>query len=261
MMPAAFLGHGSPMNAIEINRYTKAWSNFGSHIVETFGVPKAILCVSAHWYVGATAVTAMESPRQIYDFGGFPPRLSEFSYPAKGSTELAQRVVDLLAPRRVVSDQSSWGIDHGTWSVLCHLFPNADVPVVQLAIDATKEADFHLEIGRDLAPLRDEGVLIVGSGNIVHNLSLIRWDMAGIGDEWAQRFDTEARRVLTGSSPGQIVELLDHPDARLAVPTPEHFLPVLYIAGLAEAARSSLEVLVEGYELGSLSMTAFTLGS
>jgi len=260
-MPAAFIGHGSPMNAIENNRYTEAWSNFGTHIVEAVGVPKSILCVSAHWYVGATAVTAMANPRQIYDFGGFPPQLSQFSYPVTGSSELAQRVVGLLAPRLVISDESSWGIDHGTWSVLCHMFPNADVPVVQLSIDATKPAEFHLEIGRALAPLRDEEVFIVGSGNIVHNLSLIRWDMDGFGDDWAQRFDTEARRVLTSSSPGQIIDLLEHPDARLAVPTPEHFLPVVYVAGLAESARSSLDVLLEGCEMGSISMTAFTLGA
>ncbi len=260
-MPAAFIGHGSPMNAIENNKYTMAWNQFGTRVVEMFGVPKSILCVSAHWFIGTTAVTAMESPRQIYDFGGFPPQLSQFSYPAKGSRELAQRVVDLLAPRPVTSDQSSWGIDHGTWSILSHIFPNADVPVVQLSIDATKPAEFHLEIGKALAPLRDEGVLVVGSGNIVHNLSLIRWDMPGLGDEWAQRFDSEARRVLTSSSPGQITELLEHPDAPRAVPTPEHFLPVVYIAGLAEVARSSLDVLIEGYELGSLSMTALTLGS
>lgn len=248
------------MNAIEHNRYTQAWSNFGSHIVDTFGVPKSILCISAHWYVGATAVTAMIDPRQIYDFGGFPPRLSQFLYPAKGSPELAQRVVELLAPHPIISDESSWGIDHGTWSVLCHMFPNADIPVVQLSIDATKPVEYHLEIGRDLAPLRDEGVLIVGSGNIVHNLSQIRWDMPGLGNDWAQRFDTETRRVLTGSSPSQVIDLLKHPDANRAVPTAEHFLPVVYIAGLAQAAQSSLRVLLEGYEMGSLSMTAFTLG-
>lgn len=261
MMPAAFIGHGSPMNAIENNKYTMAWNGFGSHVIETFGIPKAILCVSAHWYIEVTSVTAMQAPPQIYDFGGFPPRLSQFSYPAKGSTELAKRVVDLLAPIPVLSDQTSWGIDHGSWSILCHMFPNADVPVVQLSIDASKPAEFHLEIGRQLAPLRNEGILIVGSGNIVHNLSLMNWEMPGLGVDWAQRFDSDARRVLTGPSPGQITDLLEHPDARRAVPTPEHFLPVVYIAGLAEAARSSLDVLIEGYELGSLSMTAFTLAS
>ncbi len=249
------------MNAIENNRYTQVWENFGTHIIETVGLPESILCVSAHWFIGATAVTAMANPRQIYDFGGFPPQLSQFSYPAKGSPELAQRVVDLLAPHPVISDESSWGIDHGTWSVLCRMFPKADVPIVQLSIDATKPAEFHLEIGRALAPLRDEGVFIVGSGNIVHNLSIMRWDKPGLGDDWAQRFDTESRRVLTSSTPGQIIDLLEHPDARLAVPTPEHFLPVVYIAGLAESAQSSLSVLIEGYEFGSTSMTAFTLGA
>lgn len=249
------------MNAIEHNKYTEAWSNLGTHIIETVGLPKSILCVSAHWYIGTTAVTAMANPRQIYDFGGFPPQLSRFPYPAKGSPELAQRVVELLAPHPVISDESSWGVDHGAWSVLCRMFPKADVPIVQLSIDATKPAEFHLGIGRALAPLRDEGVFIVGSGNIVHNLSIMRWDKPGIGDDWAQRFDTEARRVLTSSTPGQIIDLLEHPDARLAVPTPEHFLPVVYIAGLAESAQSSLNVLIEGYEFGSTSMTALTLGA
>ncbi len=259
MMPAAFIGHGSPMNAVENNRYTEAWAGFGSRIVSSIGAPKAILAISAHWYINATAVTAMAKPRQIYDFGGFPPALSQFSYPVEGSPELAQRVIELLSPVPVVSDMTSWGIDHGTWSVLCHMLPNADVPVVQLSIDATKPAHYHLEIGRALAPLRDEGVLIIGSGNIVHNLSLVRADMPGRGIDWAERFDSEARRILTGTSPGDIVGVLDHPDARKAVPTVEHFLPVVYIAGLAQAAQSSLSVLIDGYELGSLSMTAVSL--
>jgi len=258
-MPAAFIGHGSPMNAVENNRYTEAWAGLGSRIVQTVGAPKAILAISAHWYINATAVTAMAKPQQIYDFGGFPPALSQFSYPVDGSPELAKRVIELLSPVPVISDMTSWGIDHGTWSVLCHMFPNADVPVVQLSIDATKPAHYHLEVGRALAPLRDEGVLIIGSGNIVHNLSIMRWDMPGLGDDWAQRFDTETRRVLTSTSPGQIIDLLEHPDARLAVPTPEHFFPVVYIAGLAEAAQSSLDVLIEGYEFGSTSMTAVSL--
>lgn len=260
-MPAAFIGHGSPMNAIERNQYTEAWTNFGSHVVESHGVPRAILCISAHWFVGTTAVTAMASPPQIYDFGGFPPNLSQFVYPAEGSPDLARRVVELLAPISASSDESSWGIDHGTWSVLCHMFPSADVPVVQLSIDFTKPAEFHLGVGRALAPLRDEGVVVIGSGNIVHNLSLARWNMPGFGNDWAHRFDTEARRVLTSSSPRDVIDLLDHPDARKAVPTPEHFLPVVYIAGLAESAQSPLTVLIEGYEMGSLSMTAFALGA
>lgn len=259
-MPAAFIGHGSPMNALESNRYTEAWNKFGSAITDSVGVPKAILCVSAHWFIGATAVAAMVNPRQIYDFGGFPPELSRFSYPATGSPALARRVVDLLAPTPVISDETNWGIDHGTWSVLCHMFPKADVPVVQLSIDATKPAAFHFDLGRALAPLRSEGVLIVGSGNIVHNLSLARWDKPGVGDDWAQRFDTDARRVLTSPTPGRVIDLLDSPDAGKAVPTREHFLPIVYVAGLGESAQSPLGVLIEGYEMGSLSMTSFTLG-
>ena len=254
-MPAVFLGHGSPMNAIEHNRYTDVWSTFGQSILK----PTAILAISAHWYVNKLAVTSMTNPRTIHDFGGFPPALSTYQYPAAGSPPLATRVAELLSPRDVELDDSEWGLDHGTWSVLCHVFPEADVPIVQLSIDYNLDPLAQIAIGRDLAPLRDEGVLIVGSGNIVHNLGLIDWSAQGKGAEWAQRFDVEAQQILTSDTPTNIVQLLESNDAAKAVPTLEHFLPITHIAGLADAANTKLELLVTGYEMGSLSMTSYVL--
>lgn len=252
---ATFLGHGSPMNAIEHNRYTESWASFGFSQPK----PKAVVCISAHWYVGSVAVTAMRKPRTIYDFGGFPQELFEYQYPVVGSPEVAQRIADVLPNHSVVMDESQWGIDHGAWSVLCHVFPDADVPVVQLSINANLPAHDHVEIGRSLAPLLSEDIMVVGSGNIVHNLSIIEWGQVGKGAPWAEEFDAQARQILTGNNPSNIVSLLDHPHARKAVPTAEHFLPIAYIAGIAEAAGKSLEVLVGGCELGSLSMTSYVL--
>ncbi|MEI7971689.1 MAG: 4,5-DOPA dioxygenase extradiol [Actinomycetota bacterium] len=252
---AAFLGHGSPMNALEHNRYTQSWASFG----DAQPKPQAVLSISAHWYINQVAVTAMQNPRTIYDFGGFPQELFQYEYPVAGSPEVAQRVADLLPQHTIVMDQSQWGIDHGTWSVLCHVFPQADVPVVQLSINANLSPQQHVEIGRLLAPLLDADIMVIGSGNIVHNLGIIDWGAHGKGAVWAEEFDAEARRILTGKNPSDIISLLDHPNARKAVPTAEHFLPVAYIAGLAQARGKSLEVLVGGCELGSLSMTSYVL--
>jgi 4,5-DOPA dioxygenase extradiol len=254
LMPAAFIGHGSPMNALEHNGYTEAWRAFGSSVPR----PRAILAISAHWYINATAVTAMAQPKTIHDFYGFPDALFAVEYPAPGDPDLARQIVDVVHPTWVGQDQDSWGIDHGTWSVLVHAFPGADVPVVQLSVNAQEPFDYHLALGAKLAPLRSRGVLIIGSGNVVHNLRRVDWSQPEGGYDWARRFDSAARAHMT-TSPADAVALQDHADFANAVPTAEHFLPLLYIAGLAAAAGSTAEVLVDGYTYGSLSMTAYTL--
>jgi 4,5-DOPA dioxygenase extradiol len=255
LMPAAFIGHGNPMNALETNRYTEAWRAFGASVPK----PRAILVVSAHWYINATAVTAMPKPRTIHDFFGFPQPLFDVQYPAPGLPSLYEEVSDIVKPTWVGADVDSWGIDHGTWSVLVHAFPDADIPVTQLSINADKGFDYHLELGAKLAPLRESGVLILGSGNVVHNLGGVSWDMPDAGFDWAQRFDSDAKETML-DDPLNAARLDGHRDFRHAVPTPDHFLPLLYLAGLSGAAKEGAEVLVDGYTYGSLSMTAYTLG-
>lgn len=242
------------MNALEHNRFTQAWNEFGTSIA----TPRAILVISAHWYVNASAVTAMERPRTIHDFYGFPPELFAFQYPAPGDPELADRVIDLAAPIWVGRDVDSWGIDHGTWSVLTHLAPDADVPVVQLSIDATKSLQDHLALGARLAPLRDEGVLIVASGNVVHNLSRIDWSRPDDGFDWAYDFDAAVRRIMA-EDPGSLSQVISEPSFELAVPTPDHFLPLAYLCGIASADQQTAEALVGGPVYGSLTMTSFVV--
>ena len=254
-MPAAFFGHGSPMNALEVNRYTSAWRAFGESVPR----PRAILVVSAHWYIGATAITTMPRPRTIHDFYGFPQALFDVEYPAPGAPELYDEVADLVQPTWVGADVDSWGIDHGTWSVLVHAFPDASIPVVQLSINADKPLDYHLQLGAKLAPLRERGVMVVASGNVVHNLRGANLQMQDEGYDWAQRFDADARQRML-SAPTEFATLDAHADYRNAVPTPDHFIPALYLAGLAGAAGDSTSVLVDGCAYGSLSMTAYTLG-
>ena len=254
-MPAAFIGHGNPMNALETNRYTQAWHAFGRAVPR----PRAILVVSAHWYINATAVTAMPRPRTIHDFYGFPPELFAVQYPAPGLPDLAAEISDAVHPTWVGADIDSWGIDHGTWSVLVHAFPDADIPVVQLSINADKDFDYHLDLGARLAGLRRSGVLVVASGNVVHNLRGMSWDLADSGYDWAQRFDQDAKARML-DNPVAVTRLDGHRDFANAVPTPDHFLPLLYLAGLAGAGGEGADVLIDGYTYGSLSMTAYTIG-
>jgi len=253
-MPAAFIGHGSPMNTLERNRYTQAWRAFGTAVPR----PRAILVISAHWYINATAITAMPRPRTIHDFYGFPQELFDVDYPAPGAPELADEIADVVKPTWVGHDIDSWGLDHGTWSVLCHAFPDADIPVVQLSINGYKPLDYHLELGAKLAPLRERGVLIMGSGNVVHNLRGVDRRLPDAGFDWAQRFDEQAKALMR-DDPTDVVRLDGHPDFDKAVPTPDHFIPLLYLAGLAGAGARPADILVDGYTYGSLSMTAYTI--
>ena len=249
-LPAIFFGHGNPMNALAQNEWTDAWATIG----KTMPKPRAILCVSAHWYLPATLVTAMATPRTIHDFGGFPRELFQVQYPAPGDPELAQQIRDLLQPIDVGLDHN-WGLDHGTWSVLCHVFPNADVPVVQLSIDETKPAAFHFELGRRLAPLRDEGILICGSGNLVHNLHTYAWGRHMQEPfDWAVRFESTARALMLNRAFEPLInyETLGR-DALLSIPTPDHYLPLLYVLG-ATLENDEISFPVEGVDGGSISM-------
>lgn len=254
-MPAVFLGHGTPMNALDRNRYTQAWRALGASLPK----PRAILAISAHWYVNATAVTGMAEPRTIHDFYGFPQELFEVRYPAPGDPALAIEIAELLQSD-VGIDKDSWGIDHGTWSVLVHLFPDANIPVLQLSINALKPFEYHVELGAKLAPLREQGVLVLASGNVVHNLRRIEWREPNAAADWNLRFDGAVRDIMQ-SEPAGIVDVKTHPDYATAVPSPDHFIPLLYLAGLAQAAGEPAQLLFEGYAMGSLSMTAYAVGA
>ncbi len=256
-MPAIFFGHGNPLNALEHNAWTDGWAAIGKHLRR----PRAVLCVSAHWYVPATSVTAMPAPRTIHDFGGFPRELHEVKYSAPGNPELAQQVQSLLAPVSVNLDQQ-WGFDHGTWSVLCHVFPLADVPVIQLSIDETQPPEFHYEIAKRLTGLRDEGVLIVGSGNLVHNLHAYGWGRRQIDPfDWAVRFEGRARELLLASHHEPLIayETLGR-DAALSVPTPDHYLPLLYVIA-QQREGDEVSFPVEGFDGGSVSMLTVRIGT
>lgn len=256
ILPAIFFGHGNPMNAVSSNIYTESWRGIGERMKK----PRAILAISAHWYVPGTGVTLSTAPRTIHDFGGFPRELFQVQYPAPGDPDLARGVQRLLAPLPVNLD-NSWGLDHGTWSVLRHVYPEADVPVVQLSIDETQPASFHFEVGRKLAPLREEGVLIVGSGNLVHNLHTYAWGRHTPEPyDWAVRFETDAKQMMLA---GEYKPLIDYerlgPEALLSIPTLDHYLPLLYVIGTRQA-NEPITFPVEGVDGGSISMLAVQVG-
>jgi 4,5-DOPA dioxygenase extradiol len=255
-MPTIFFGHGNPMNALSKNSYTEGWASIGKSIPR----PKAVLSVSAHWYIPYCAVTSNLKPRTIHDFGGFPKELYQIEYPAPGSLDLASRVQSLLIPVAVSLDES-WGLDHGTWSVLKHVFPKADIPIVQLSIDETQPPSFHYELGERLSSLREEGILIIGSGNIVHNLSTYAWGEDDVKPfDWAVRFEKHARELMLKGDDESLVnyENLGR-DAMLSAPTPEHYLPLLYVLGLRRK-KEKLSFPVQGIDGGSISMLAVQIG-
>jgi 4,5-DOPA dioxygenase extradiol len=256
LMPAIFFGHGNPMNALQQNPYTKRWAAIGAKLPR----PKAILCISAHWFINDAAVTVSSSPRTIHDFGGFPRELYEVEYPAPGDPKLAARMQKLLSPVPVRFDEG-WGLDHGTWSVLCHVFPGADVPVVQLSIDATQPAPFHYEIGRRLGMLREEGILILGSGNLVHNLRAYAWGAAAEPYEWAVSFEGQVRELLVADKTEPLIHYQNKlgKEAMLAVPTPDHYLPLLYVLG-TRRSPDAMSFPVEGIDGGSISMLTVQVG-
>jgi len=256
ILPSLFFGHGNPMNALATNPYTEAWQRIGRETAR----PKAILSISAHWFVPGTGVTISTAPRTIHDFGGFPRALYQVQYPAPGDPDLARRVQQLLAPLPVVLD-NSWGLDHGTWSVLKHVYPAADVPIVQLSIDETRPAAFHYEIGQRLAPLRAEGVLIVGSGNLVHNIEAYAWGAHSPAPyDWAARFETEVRGLLASGDHKPLVNYESlGPEAMLSIPTPDHYLPLLYVIGTRQQ-HDAISFPVEGVDGGSISMLGVRVG-
>ena len=256
-MPVAFFGHGNPMVAIQENATSRLWAEVAAALPR----PRAILAISAHWETNVTAVTAMPRPRTIHDFGAsFPKALFDKQYPAPGDPALASRVAELLAPMPVALDAAQWGLDHGTWSVLTHAYPAADVPVVQLGLDVNLTPAERLDIGRRLIPLRDEGVLILGSGNIVHNLAAMNWGDADVAPfAWAARFNDEMRRAIIDAEPQRAVAFSQlGRDAQLAAPTPEHFWPLLYVLG-ARRPEDQARLFNDRIEHGSLGMTSFIL--
>ena len=256
-VPVVFLGHGNPMNALYENVWTRAWAALGAGLVPR---PRAVLAISAHWYIQGTAVTASPRPRTIHDFGGFPRELFAVRYDAPGDPALAARIAALLAPLPVEADLS-WGLDHGTWSVLRHVFPEADVPVVQLSIDETRPAAFHYELGVRLRALREQGVLLVGSGNVVHNLEAYAWGGHPAQPyDWALRFENTVRkRLLEGDHMSVVDYTAIGNDALLSVPTPEHYLPLMYVLG-ASFPGELVTFPTDGIDGGSISMLAMRFG-
>jgi 4,5-DOPA dioxygenase extradiol len=254
-MPILFIGHGSPMNALADNAYSRGWRALAARCPR----PRAIVAVSAHWYIRGTAVTADPLPRTIHDFGGFPPALYAVSYPAPGDPVLAAKLAGCLAPTAVASS-TQWGLDHGSWSVLVHMYPAADIPVVQLSVDSTLPGAGHFALGRKLGALRDDGVLILASGNIVHNLMLADWRQGVAPKPWARQFDDQVGdSILAGDFDSVLEPARFGEPGRLSVPTPEHYSPLLYVLGAARAGETA-ELGLRDVALGSISMTCVSFG-
>ena len=256
-MPVLFLGHGSPMNAIEENQFVQGFRKAAQEIEK----PNSILCISAHWFTRGTFVTAMDMPKTIHDFGGFPQALFDVQYPAPGSPELAHEVAELLTP--IVEEDHSWGLDHGAWSVIKHMYPKADIPVIQMSIDYNKPPQYHFELGKRLSKLREKGILIIGSGNIVHNLRMVDWkniNTVGAGWDWAVEAREKTNNWLLDGNFQNLIDYKNHGAAlQYAVPTPDHFLPLIYTLGLKEKTEN-LQLFNDELIAGSLSMTSVRIG-
>jgi 4,5-DOPA dioxygenase extradiol len=258
-MPVLFVGHGSPMNAIEENEFVTGWRNVGKALPK----PNAILCISAHWETRGTMVTGMEKPTTIHDFGGFPKELFDVQYPAPGCPELAKETKGTITKTEVGLDEK-WGLDHGAWSIIRRLYPNADIPVVQLSLDYYQSPQYHYDLGKELTSLRNKGVLIIGSGNLVHNLRMVAWDKLntiGFGFDWAIEADQKMRKFILDGNHQELINFKAQGSAfNLAIPTPEHFLPLLYILALQEK-NEILSIFNDKAVAGSLTMTSVRIGS
>ncbi|WP_370454593.1 MULTISPECIES: 4,5-DOPA-extradiol-dioxygenase [Halobacteriovorax] len=253
-MPAIFLGHGSPMNAIESNDFTKKLEKLGQGLRRDYSRPKAVLMISAHWETEGTWVTGMDHPKTIHDFYGFPQALYDVRYPADGNASLADEIAKAINKPRVNIDKKQWGLDHGTWSVLKHVFPEADIPVVQLSLDRNQSYEYHYELGKKIRFLRDEGVMIMGSGNIVHNLRMMSRKHRYLGLDWAIEFDEWVKDKLLKREDAPLVsDALKTQAGKFSIPTDEHYLPLLYVLG-SSLEEDKITFDYEGFELGSLSM-------
>ncbi len=253
--PLLFIGHGSPMNGIEDNQFSETWENLGRELTP----PSAVIVVSAHWFTKGTYVTAMENPRTIHDFYGFPKQLFDVQYPAPGNPALAKETASLIHKTKVELDHE-WGLDHGTWSVVKRMFPEAKIPVLQLSIDYTKDPSFHYELARELSSLRKKNVLIIGSGNMVHNLRIMNWNLQESGYDWAVEANTRFKDLITKGDHAPLIkyETLGR-SVGLSIPTPEHYLPLLYVLGLKEE-NDSVSFFNDKTVMGSISMTSVKLG-
>jgi 4,5-DOPA dioxygenase extradiol len=257
-MPLLFLGHGNPMNAIEDNVFVEGFRN----VAKTLANPKAILCISAHWETKGTFVTAMEMPRTIHDFGGFPQALFDVQYPAKGSFELAKETQQLITKTQIELDYE-WGLDHGSWSVVKHLYPNADIPIIQMSIDYSQPASYHYELAKELAALRRKGILIIGSGNMVHNLRMAAWDQMkapGYAYDWATEANEKMKKLILDGDHQPLIDYRSQGKAfDLAIPTPEHYLPLLYTLALQEK-NEEVSLFNDYLIAGSLNMMSIKIG-